>query len=78
MPILYLNFKGFNCAGCLTSIENCLYRLGIEHFDYDLSSSQAKIIYKRDEITQEKILKCIKDLGYEPYVSVVIEDEEYA
>jgi copper chaperone CopZ len=52
--------------------------LGIEHFDYDLSSSQAKIIYKREEVTQEHILKCIKDLGYEPYVSDVIEDEEYA
>gem|GEM_PF-4739033 len=47
-------------------------------FNYDLSSSQAKIIYKRDELTQEDILKCIKDLGYEPYVSDVIEDEEYA
>jgi len=75
MPILYLNFKHINCGGCLSSIENCLFRLGIDQFDYDVSESMAKIRFDQAYTTLEKIIECIHHLGYDPHIADLIEDD---
>jgi copper chaperone CopZ len=76
MPILYLNFKHIHCGGCITSIENCLFRLGIDHFTYDLTDAMAKIMFDKQRVTLEEIMDCIKHLGYEPHIADLLEYDD--
>ena len=75
MPILYLNFTHIKCGRCMTSIENCLFRLGIDHFEFDVSDAMAKIIFDESQTSVDAILDCIHHLGYDPHIADLIEED---
>jgi len=76
MPIVYLSFIGEHCDGCLTSIENALYTLGVEQFTYDFSHAHAKVMFNRDQVELDQIMKVISHLGFEPNIVDLIEYNE--
>jgi copper chaperone CopZ len=76
MPIVYLSFIGEHCDGCLTSIENALYTLGVEQFTYDFTHAHAKVIFNRDQVELDQIMQAISHLGFEPNIVDLIEYNE--
>jgi len=76
MPIVYLSFIGEHCDGCLTSIENALYTLGVEQFTYDFTHAHAKVMFNRDHVELDQIMQAISHLGFQPNIVDLIEYNE--
>ena len=76
MPIVYLSFIGEHCDGCLTSIENALYTLGVEQFNYDFTHAHAKVIFNREQVELDQIMQAMSHLGFQPNIVDLIEYNE--
>ena len=64
---------GMTCAACSTRVQNTLSKLnGVESAAVNLAAERATIFYKSSEVSVDKLMETIKELGYGVSVSKVI------
>ncbi|HBG33463.1 MAG TPA: hypothetical protein DDW82_07135 [Acholeplasmataceae bacterium] len=73
MPIVYMKLAGINCAGCLTTIESAVYRVGVTHFEYDVAEVKVKIVFEPENVSLDEIIETIHIAGFDTYVTEIIE-----
>ena len=68
-----LPVTGMTCAACSTRVQNTLSKLnGVESAAVNLAAERATVFYKTSEVSVDKLMETIKDLGYGVSVSKVI------
>ena len=64
---------GMSCASCVSKIESGLSKLsGVEEVSVNFATQQATILYDPDIITVDRVIKQIRELGYEAAVEEAV------
>ena len=53
-----------SCAHCVSSIQETLQELGVDHASADVDSKQVSITFQPDRVSLERIEAALDDAGY--------------
>lgn len=73
-----ISISGMHCAaGCGSKVENGLKSVeGIESVDVNFDKKEAFVVFDENQISEEDIVKFIKQIGFKAKINKIKEDEK--